>query len=44
MTKIEQLVNKYKPEEKTNKVALNTFLKEGIVPAKPPAVAPKLSN
>jgi len=40
MTKIEQLVNKYKPEEtKVNKVALNTFLKEGIAPAKKTAPA-----
>lgn len=37
ISKLEQLVARYKPEDKTNKVALNTFLKDGI---QKPAQAP----
>lgn len=40
--KLEQLVSRYKPEDKTSKVALNTFLKDGL--KKPAQPSPKKSE
>ena len=41
MSKIEQLVKSYKPEERSNRVALNTFLKDGLQPTPQQPAKPK---